>query len=912
MQTTIKRYALAFFCLFSLRAYSQIRLPQLISDGMVLQRNARVNVWGWASPGEKVTVAFRGTKGHATTGADGRWTIVLAPMQPGGPFTMTVKGSNEIVLRDILVGDVWFCSGQSNMVVNMDRVREKYPEEIPGAHYPEIRNFSVPTATDVSGAHTDLPGGKWWGATPDHLGDFGAASYFFAKKIFLQYHVPIGIINASVGGTPVQAWVSKDAIRSFPAYADRLERVSDTAFVQRANRKADTRIGMDPDLGVSGPLPWFDTAYTPQGWHHFWLPGYWADQGVRDLNGTVWFRKEIDVPASMTGIPAKLYMGRIVDADYVYVNGREVGRTTYQYPPRRYALPAGLLRPGKNLIVVKVVNFSGKGGFVPDKPYCLKTEGQQIDLRGDWEYKVGQVIPPAGGGTGGGISLQNEPTALYNAMVAPASAYTIKGFVWYQGEANTGKPDDYAALLTSLIGDWRSKWQEGNLPFLYAQLPNFMEVQYTPSESKWAELREEQRKVLTVPNTAMAVTIDAGEWNDIHPLDKKDVGDRLALAAEHLAYGDTNMVYSGPVYRAYRVEGEKVVLGFGNGPLVARGDSVLHYFAIAGADGKYVWAQARIDGNKVVVWSSQVTNPVSVRYAWADNPEGANLYNAEGLPASPFETGDSAAAGVAGDPGASSGAVTSGAAAGTVGEWNGKQCAVVLTYDDALNVDLDNVLPCLDSLGLKATFYLVGSSPVINDRMNEWRLAAEHGHELGNHTLYHPCDGSKPGRSFVTPAGDLTRYTVDREVRETRAANVLLKAIDGKDKRTFAYPCGDTKIGDTLFYDRLRNDFAGARGVTPGLQTAEQVNLDDINCYAINGQSAAYLIGLVRQAMQTHTLLVFLFHGVGGGHSLNVGLSEHSQLLHYLKQEENKIWIAPMVEVAEYIEAEKQKEGLSR
>ena len=238
--------------------------------------------------------------------------------------------------------------------------------------------------------------------------------------------------------------------------------------------------------------------------------------------------------------------------------------------------------------------------------------------------------------------------------------------------------------------------------------------------------------------------------------------------------------------------------------------------------------------------------------------------------------------------------------------WNNKQCAVVLTYDDAIDVDLDNVLPALDSLKLKGTFYLIGSSPVINKRLAEWRLAAKHGHELGNHSMFHPCDGSLPGRSFVTPDGDLSKYTVERVVKEIRINNTLLKAIDGKDVRTFAYPCGDRKIGDVYFYDQLKNDFAGARGVTEGLQTAKQVDLTNIDCYPINGQSAQYMIDLVKKAQQTHTLLVFLFHGVGGGHNLNVGLKEHSQLLHYLKAHEKDIWIAPMVDVAEKIkEAQK-------
>jgi len=239
--------------------------------------------------------------------------------------------------------------------------------------------------------------------------------------------------------------------------------------------------------------------------------------------------------------------------------------------------------------------------------------------------------------------------------------------------------------------------------------------------------------------------------------------------------------------------------------------------------------------------------------------------------------------------------------------WNNKQCAVVLTYDDAIDADLDNVVPALDSLGLKGTFYLIGSAPVVSKRMNEWRTAAQKGHELGNHALFHPCDGTLPNRSFVSPDNDLSKYTVSRAVAEIRVTNTLLTAIDGKTTRTFAYPCGDLKIGDAYFYDGLKNDFAGARGVTPGMQTITEVDLSNIDCYGINGQDADYMINLVKQAIQTHTLLVFLFHGVGGGHSINVDLNAHSKLLHFLKQNEDKIWIAPMVQVAEFIKAHQQK-----
>ncbi len=629
------------------RAYAEVRLPQLVSDGMVLQRDAKVNIWGWADPGEKVNVQFRGKKYAVTTPADGKWNIVLNAMKAGGPYTMDISASNKIVLKDILIGDVWFCSGQSNMVTPMERVKEKYPDEVANANYPQIRNFFVPTASDVTKVHEDLPPGKWLTAIPENILTFGAVSYFFAKDIHTKYHVPVGIINSSVGGTPIQAWTSEAGFKNSPRYAERIQQLKDTAYVQKlvretAAQNAALNARFKPnDKGLTGPKPWYDPTYEPSGWHPFWLPGYWADQGVRGLNGVVWFRKEIELPAAVAGKPGKLMMGRMVDADETYVNGQRVGNITYMYPPRRYELPAGLLRPGKNTIVIRLTNTSGKGGFVPGKSYDLLVGGQRIDLRGDWQYKVGQVFAPAETPvTGPNFSAQNEPAGLYNTMVAPVISYGIKGILWYQGESNMDRPQEYSQLLTALIANWRSKWNRPDLPFIYAQLPNFMEVQYLPAESQWAELREGQRKTLSVPRTAMAIAIDAGEWNDIHPLNKKTVGERLALAAEKLAYGNNEVVASGPLFQSAKVEGKSITVTFtsiGSG-LVAKGGEELMHFAVAGADKKFRWAKATIQGNQVVVSNDEVLKPLYIRYAWADNPEAANLYNKEGLPASPFRT----------------------------------------------------------------------------------------------------------------------------------------------------------------------------------------------------------------------------------------------------------------------------------
>lgn len=629
---------------FATCTYANVKLPVLISDNMVLQREAKVKIWGWAAPGERVYVSFAGKKYHTNTGAEGKWLIVMDAMPAGGPFTMNISGANSITVKNILIGDVWFCSGQSNMVIPMERVKEKYPDEIAAADFPQIRNFFIPTLADVTRQHADLPPGKWMAASPANVLGFGAVSYFFAQQLYRKYHVPIGIINASVGGTPIEAWISESGLKQFPESQQAISNFKDTTYTNKHFSTPPVTPATQqpaPDKGLSGPKTWYDISYEPKFWHKFWLPGYWADQGIKNLNGTVWFRKEIDLPTAMAGQTGKIFMGRIVDADQTYINGVLVGKTTYQYPPRRYEIPAGLLKPGKNIIVVKVVNTAGKGGFVPDKPYYITANGQNIDLRGDWLYSVGRVDLPADNNANV-IAMQNSPTGLYNTMVAPATAYTLKGMVWYQGEANTNKPKEYQQLLPALIADWRNKWGQGNLPFLYVQLPNFMEVNYSPSESNWAELRSSQLKALQMPNTAMVVTIDAGEWNDIHPLNKKVIGDRLALAAQHFAYGDHKTEYSGPIYKSVKIDGRKMILTFshiGSG-LELRDGEGLPYFAIAGADKKYVWAKVSIKGDEVIVWNETVAHPAYVRYAWADNPEGANLYNKDGLPASPFETGD--------------------------------------------------------------------------------------------------------------------------------------------------------------------------------------------------------------------------------------------------------------------------------
>lgn len=556
---------------------------------------------------------------------------------------MVLEGKNTVLLKDILIGDVWLCAGQSNMVHQMKLHNITYAADIASANYPQIRQYWIPTATSLTGPLEVLPRSSWKSANSRDINDFSAVAYFFARQLFKKYGVPIGIINSSVGGTSIESWTSEDGLKGIDGSNEVIARNKDTAYVNMVNRKAfstQVKKTIGIDKGLTENIKWYDPKYLPKGWRNINIPGYWEDQGIRDLDGVVWYRREFDVPAAMVGIPALIQMGRIIDADRFYVNGQQVGSTGYQYPQRRYSLDPGVLKPGKNIFVIRVENSSGKGGFVPDKPYIIEAGNQSFDLKGDWQYKVGEVYAPVVKRGSNGISAQAQPTALYNAMIAPLTNYGLKGVLWYQGESNVGNARAYKKLLPSIINDWRSKFARPDLPFFYVQLPNHGDMRYQPAESSLALLREAALQTLKVPFTGMAVTIDLGEWNDIHPDNKKDVGERLALIARHFTYGEKDLVYSGPIFQSAEIDGGKITVSFNNvgSGLMAIDGEPLSQFEIAGDDKNYVWANARIEGSTVVVWSDQIAHPKYVRYAWADNPVNPNLYNMEKLPASPFRT----------------------------------------------------------------------------------------------------------------------------------------------------------------------------------------------------------------------------------------------------------------------------------
>lgn len=613
---------------------AKIKLPALVSDGMVLQHNQKLNIWGKADANEKVEVKFLNKSYKTKADQNGNWKIILPEQKAGGPYTMTI---NKITLKDILIGDVWLASGQSNMELPMRRLTPLYSNEIKNADNQNIRFFTVPQKYNFKSPQTELDGGKWEATNPQTILNFSGVAYFFAKDVSEKNKVPVGIIHASLGGSPIQAWMDENSLKKYPGYLDEAKKwqnddlIKSTESSEQALSKAWYTELDQSDIGLNKHWEKFDL--NDSDWKTMKIPGSWEDT-EGSFDGSVWFRKEIILTKNQAGKAAFLNLGRIKDADVTYINGTKVGNVTYEYPPRWYDIPAGILKEGKNVIAVRISNGSGKGQFIADKPYYLEIDGQRIDLKSEWKYKIGAKMEKMAPGT---TFIRWKPTGLYNAMINPLINYNIKGALWYQGESNTGKPKEYGDLLTTMITDWRNKFNNKEMPFITVQLANFMESKAQPVESNWAELREQQRKVsLQVPNAGLAVIIDVGEWNDIHPLNKKTVGDRLALQAMKLAYGK-NIVADGPVYQSMKTDGNKIVLSFKNGTDDFVSVSELKGFAIKNTDGKWSWAKAKIEGKKIVVWNDSVTNPVAVRYDWADNPDG-NLKNKTGLPASPFTT----------------------------------------------------------------------------------------------------------------------------------------------------------------------------------------------------------------------------------------------------------------------------------
>ncbi len=627
-------FTILFFFLTISVLKAKIKLPALVSDGMILQRNTNIKIWGQADSEEKVVVKFQNKSYSTVADINGNWKITLPKLPAGGPYTMTI---NEVTLNDILLGDVWLASGQSNMELPMRRLTPLYGDEIKNANNSNIRFFTVPQKYNFKTAETDFSDGKWESTNPETILNFSGVAYFFAKELNGKNKVPVGIINSSLGGSPVQAWMDAGSLKNYPEYLAEAEKWKNDKLIKSTEEteQAHSKVWYGElnllDLGLQ--KGWEKLDFNDSDWKTITMPGSWEDQ-EGDFDGSVWLRKEINLTKTQAEKSAFLNLGRIKDADETYINGKKVGNVTYEYPPRWYNIEAGVLKEGKNIIAVRVTNGSGKGQFIMDKPYFLEIDGQQLDLKGEWKYKIGAKMDRVAPGQ---TFIRWKPTGLYNAMINPITNYAIKGFIWYQGESNASKPKEYGDLLSTMILDWRTKWGNPTLPFYIVQLSNFMDPKNEPVESNWAELRNQQLLVSQkVPNSGLAVTIDIGEWNDIHPLNKKTVGERLALQALKKTYLK-NIVTDGPIYQSMKIEGRKIILSFKPNTNQLKPETELKGFAIKSNDGSYQWAKAKIVGNKVVVWNDDVKKPVAVRYDWADNPNG-NLSNKSGLPASPFTT----------------------------------------------------------------------------------------------------------------------------------------------------------------------------------------------------------------------------------------------------------------------------------
>lgn len=621
-------------------ARAELGLSPLFSDGVVLQREKPIVVWGVADREAQVTVTFEGTVASSRAAEDGRWRVELPGRPAGGPFEMTVTTDTETrFVRDILIGDVWVCSGQSNMEwVVADSMNAS--AEIALASDPTIRHFKVPRSW-AAAPQSELAGGSWTSAAPGHVGAFSAVGYFFARELRRHVDVPIGLLNATWGGSRIEAWMSAEALEMDGG--DMAAVLEQEKVYEREVRAAIAeRVGSIPeqDQGmVDGRPVWADPDLQDSAWEPIPVPSSWEAVGYPGMDGVGWYRTSISLSPAEAAAGIALGLGAIDDSDITRVNGHEVGRMEMAWnQPRLYEVPPEVLRSGKNVVAIRVEDTGGGGG-IQGQPGQLFWEsgGVRRSLAGDWKFRVGYFT----------VDLEDHkrevPTVLYNHMVHPLLRFPVRGVLWYQGESNAG-PDDafvYRDLFARMIRQWRLGWGVAELPFLFVQLAGFMEPAVEPRESSWALLRESQAAALELAATAQVLAIDLGDAFDVHPLNKQAVGYRLALAARHVAYGQ-ELVFSGPVYAGHEIKGSRVILSFdhlGSGLVASEpAGARLRGFAIAGEDRHFVWANATIEGDRVIVWHADVTEPVAVRFGWADNPEGANLQNREGLPAASFRT----------------------------------------------------------------------------------------------------------------------------------------------------------------------------------------------------------------------------------------------------------------------------------
>ena len=639
---------MALFTSASQRA-TALRLSKLFSDGVVLQRRVRIPVWGWAEPNAKVTVSFRGQSASAAADSDGRWSVRLPPAEAGGPFELRVDaGDQHLRVADVMVGDVWVASGQSNMELTVS-VAANAAQEIASAHDSLLREFKVPISWSEEPSD-ELAGGSWAPADPQHVGTFSAVAYSFARELRKSEHVPIGIVHTSWGGSAIETWLSA-ASQGLPEDGPARALATERARMESARSALVARLAgvpaHDPGL-ANGVAAWADPALDETGWQPIKVPALWETQGYDGMDGVAWYRTSFTLTPEEAAQGGTLSLGPVDDDDITWVNGVEIGRTNGYNKPRTYAVPASALRAGTNVLAVRVVDYQGGGGIYGSADSLrLTIGGAAHPLAGTWKFRVGELSMGMDG-----QRLNKVPAITYNKMLRPLLPFPIKGVIWYQGESNANNVKQAAAYreqLAKLVTSWREAWRGSGssptLPFFWVQLPNYgARDAAPPTESGWATIRESMTSALRLPKTGQAITIDVGGGDELHPKNKQDVGRRLALVARRVAYGEA-VESSGPTFKSFRVDGARVILRFDHvgAGLTTRGGGgggggFVDGFAIAGADKRFVWAKAKIEGNHVVVWSDEVTKPLAVRYAWMNDPEGALLFSTNGLPAAPFRT----------------------------------------------------------------------------------------------------------------------------------------------------------------------------------------------------------------------------------------------------------------------------------
>ena len=629
---------------------AEVSLPGIFTGNMIIQRDRPVQIWGWAEPGEKINVSFNGQEAGTRTGKDGRWSILLKPMQASvNPQSLMVESKqNDIILNNVLVGDVWICSGQSNMVWPLRRL-EAGEEESNSANYNALRMFTVTNEMALV-PQEDLYGTGWKVAKGEVVLDFSAVAYYFGKQLLKETGVPIGLITTAWGGTNIEAWTSMETLRKY----DHMLKIYDGLDKEYDLSRTRAEKSQAPRLSIikkavhqgDGLRQGWEAVGMPTGdWDTITLPQERENALFRDFDGAVWFRRSFDVPPPFRGKNLRFNLGFLYDHDMVWINGNFIGETFESKTLRRYDVSAFVIKPEGNQIVVRILDYGDEGGFIGD-PYQMNfhpvedPKGYQL-LCGVWKHKKSYIMetplelplsrPRA--------MANNSPSSLYNQMIHPLLNLSIRGAIWYQGESNASRAHEYARLFPDMIMDWREHWDQGEFPFFFVQLAAYDR----PSEPTWPELREAQRKALELPNTGMAVTIDIGHPTNIHPENKWDVGKRLAIGALKMVYGK-DITFSGPVFEKAEPEGDQMKLTFsqvGEG-LKVKGDyGYLMGFEVSSDNEHFEFAKAKIiDEKTVMVWSDKVQHPVQVRYAWKNFPGEANLFNSEDLPASPFRTGD--------------------------------------------------------------------------------------------------------------------------------------------------------------------------------------------------------------------------------------------------------------------------------